>query len=571
MQKSIFELLEIQEQINEEEKIIFTYADQLQKIKDLVNHLKMKYQSVVHYIEVEEFLYLITFPLEVHSSLCILQFEILLNFKELQTNFRVLLFDQNGRILVNEKNIRIQLCRYMLRLNSNLRVGSFFVHPLDGYIGLKLQCYNGKENQIYMTDKDFEEFTQYLDSLVQTAIYSLRFHFLRILILINRINIMEIDIYDKYQENENKNWRKFPPDIITLLKRINNTIETNLNEPFTKEQYQQYGPIIQKQILSDNKIINQIKVNSPNDLHLDVAHEINSGGFSIIYGKDISFTIEKNNQQNNLKRHFAIKADKNPESQKIKREIQILQILTNDKYQIKKKNQKEGQEYFKFTGTCPYISQYYYIQERDDILLMERYFYSSLDSFHKKMEDCLSLSSKIFIAHSIAMGLRYCHQYDIIHMDIKPANILISKSLIAKITDFGEAIHNNGKEQFQSVGKTLPYCAPEMQRNPSDKSEFTSAYDIFSFGFLLFELLFDRQPIDFRRQNIRMLEEKYLRSNYTVRYNEKYEKKLGPQKLMKYLGRLCLLCLQPDPKLRPNIDKIVLILKDSLSYLDRMY
>lgn len=40
---------------------------------------------------------------------------------------------------------------------------------------------------------------------------------------------------------------------------------------------------------------------------------------------------------------------------------------------------------------------------------------------------------------------------------------------------------------------------------------------------------------------------------------------------MKYLGRLCLLCLQPDPKNRPNIDKIVLILKDSLSYLDRMY
>lgn len=62
------------------------------------------------------------------------------------------------------------------------------------------------------------------------------------------------------------------------------------------------------------------------------------------------------------------------------------------------------------------------------------------------MEDCLSLSSKIFIAHSIAMGLRYCHQYDIIHMDIKPANILISKSLMAKITDFGEAIHSNSKE-----------------------------------------------------------------------------------------------------------------------------
>lgn len=74
---------------------------------------------------------------------------------------------------------------------------------------------------------------------------------------------------------------------------------------------------------------------------------------------------------------------------------------------------------------------------------MERYYHSSLNNFLKKQEESISLSTKLFIAHSIAMGLRYCHYYGIIHMDIKPSNILISRSLLAKITDFGEAVNKN--------------------------------------------------------------------------------------------------------------------------------
>jgi serine/threonine protein kinase len=59
------------------------------------------------------------------------------------------------------------------------------------------------------------------------------------------------------------------------------------------------------------------------------------------------------------------------------------------------------------------------------------------------------------------MGLRYCHSYGIVHMDIKPANILVSKTLMAKITDFGEAINFYDKGNVKS-GKTYPYAAPEM-------------------------------------------------------------------------------------------------------------
>jgi serine/threonine protein kinase len=53
---------------------------------------------------------------------------------------------------------------------------------------------------------------------------------------------------------------------------------------------------------------------------------------------------------------------------------------------------------------------------------MEYYCNSSLNNFKK---DGIKLSTKISIALCIAMGLRYCHSYGIVHMDIKPANILL--------------------------------------------------------------------------------------------------------------------------------------------------
>ena len=102
----------------------------------------------------------------------------------------------------------------------------------------------------------------------------------------------------------------------------------------------------------------------------------------------------------------------------------------------------------------------------------------------------MSLSTKLYIAQSIALGLRYIHSYKIVHMDIKPANILVSKTLMAKITDFGEAVNLEFKDNYKS-GKTFPYAAPEM----SSGKEITTAYDIFAFGTLLFELIFDRYPI----------------------------------------------------------------------------
>ncbi|CAD8126548.1 unnamed protein product [Paramecium sonneborni] len=545
-------------------------------VENLVKHLRIQYKAFIQYEEIDDQVFLITFPLEVHNSLCTLQFEIKLNFPELNTQFLIFLIGQDGRILVKEKNIRLQLSRYMLRLNSGFRVGSFFINPIHGYVGLKLQCQTEIADLIYTDQIKFDEFIKYVDSLITTGLHSLRFHYIRILILINHIKITDLKIFEQYMdhnryaENENKMWRKLPPEIINILQRIKNTLQKNLNQHFDQKEYESYGPIIQKQVLTDSKIINQIQPVSENELSIDKNQEINSGGFGTIFGKDISYIMENDKDQKKIKKHLAIKIDSKKNEQKVQKELKILSFLSQEQILHYKNSQRVELKYFKFSGTCPYITQFYNVQERTDILLMERYYHSSLNNFLKKQEESISLSTKLFIAHSIAMGLRYCHYYGIIHMDIKPSNILISRSLLAKITDFGEAVNKNMEQKNYSIGRTMPYCAPEIMR-PFNINNITPAYDIFSFGVILFELIFERNPFNFQNQNQKILEEKYLKQSYTIKYDEEYDKTLGPQKLMKYLGRLCLACLQPDPKIRPNIDKIILILKDSLSYLDRMY
>ncbi|CAD8121990.1 unnamed protein product [Paramecium sonneborni] len=549
------------------------------KIEELRNALQKRYpQAFFNVSEIGDGTKLVSFPLEIYQGVLITQFEITINLKKKQINAHVYFADKDGRIIVHQKLLRLQMCRYMLRLNNNLRVGSFFINPVFGHLGLNLQCLNNKSELFFQTSKEIGEFEVYMDSLIVTAIHSLRFHFMRILFMINKINIKLFRLYEvyieqvKYPQEPTINWRKFPKDAEQTLYRIKQIVKNNMHLEFNKSEYDQYGPILQKQVMSENKCLIEILPTNLNELEIDQKFHINEGGFCNIYSKDIFYQIIKDSQtqQQAQKRPLVIKTDKSSAGDRVKKEADIVARLSETITNNTGLESSARLKYFKFSGCCPYIAQFYYVKQRQDILLMERYYHSSLDYFKAKQQEVLSLSTRIFIAHSIAMGLRYIHNYGIIHMDIKPANILIAKTLMAKITDFGEALNTNKNIEKEKPGKTLPFSAPEMQQKV-ETSKFTYAYDIYSFGVLFFELLFDRYPIDFRKQNFKPLEDKLQKLNYFVRYDEEYDKLLGPQVLMKYLGRLCLQCLQPDPTKRPNIDKIILVLKDCLTYLDKVY
>jgi serine/threonine protein kinase len=58
---------------------------------------------------------------------------------------------------------------------------------------------------------------------------------------------------------------------------------------------------------------------------------------------------------------------------------------------------------------------------------------------------------------SLLQGLRSLARYDVVHLDIKPNNIMLSPELLIKLLDFGESYHPDIKGK---PGNTEPYSCP---------------------------------------------------------------------------------------------------------------
>lgn len=88
------------------------------------------------------------------------------------------------------------------------------------------------------------------------------------------------------------------------------------------------------------------------------------------------------------------------------------------------------------------------------------------------------------IAHNILEGLRYIHSKGYVHLDIKPANILISEYATCKIGDFGQVAEIGKPVEDGSEGDSKYMCMDLLQSNIN----YDPSIDIFSFGMSMYEL-----------------------------------------------------------------------------------
>jgi serine/threonine-protein kinase len=105
----------------------------------------------------------------------------------------------------------------------------------------------------------------------------------------------------------------------------------------------------------------------------------------------------------------------------------------------------------------------------------------------------LPIERALNLAIQLCAGIGFAHRAGLVHADVKPQNVLVTRDDIVKVTDFGiaQALTDAQPGEKQSVVWGSPhYFAPEQARGEKP----TPASDVYSIGIVMFEMLTGRLP-----------------------------------------------------------------------------
>jgi TolB-like protein/Tfp pilus assembly protein PilF/predicted Ser/Thr protein kinase len=140
----------------------------------------------------------------------------------------------------------------------------------------------------------------------------------------------------------------------------------------------------------------------------------------------------------------------------------------------------------------PNICPVYEVDESEGEMFLTMAFIEGRSLKDRIAEGRLPLVEVLNIAVQAAEGLEAAHERGVVHRDVKPANIMISRDGQVRITDFGLASVEGGVDltRPRTVLGTPGYMSPEQVRG--EKTDGRT--DVWSFGCTLFEMATGRLP-----------------------------------------------------------------------------
>src|ERR1017187_3480350 len=106
-------------------------------------------------------------------------------------------------------------------------------------------------------------------------------------------------------------------------------------------------------------------------------------------------------------------------------------------------------------------------------------------------EKVLAISERLELFLQVCDAVAYAHRNLVVHLDLKPSNILVTPDGMVKLLDFGTSkLIQLDSLLTTTISATPAYASPEQLRNDA----VTTSCDIYSLGAVLFELLSGRRP-----------------------------------------------------------------------------
>lgn len=202
------------------------------------------------------------------------------------------------------------------------------------------------------------------------------------------------------------------------------------------------------------------------------------------------------------------------------------------------------------------------------LLVYEYMANGSLDRwiFYKKNGLVLKWQQRKKIILDIAKGIHYLHEdcrQKIIHMDIKPQNILLDEKFNAKVSDFGLAkvIDRDQSQVIATMKGTPGYLAPERL-----SSFITEKVDVYSFGVVILEVVcgrkvFDNSVNEEEKHLIGVLERK-AKEDKLLDMVDKYSEDMQLHGLQAvHMMKIAAWCLQGDLAKRPHMSMVIKVLE----------
>ncbi|KAL9997532.1 putative protein kinase RLK-Pelle-SD-2b family [Helianthus debilis subsp. tardiflorus] len=191
----------------------------------------------------------------------------------------------------------------------------------------------------------------------------------------------------------------------------------------------------------------------------------------------------------------------------------------------------------------------------------------SLDKwiYHGVREQILEWERRKKIILDIAKGLAYLHEdcrQKIMHLDIKPQNILLDKDFNAKVSDFGlsKLIDKSQTQVMTTIKGTPGYIAPEWW-----SSIITEKVDVYSFGIVLLEILcgrkiFDRSLPEESWHLLFVFQKGWEQGTLLDMVDEHSEDMQVHKTEVVEMMKLAAWCLQRNFKRRPSMSSVVKVL-----------